>query len=350
MSRFAKALAALVVSVALLLPCQAPAEETYTPGFQTLGLWEAEQNLRMDVAIWYPARRAPRTLRYGEWEFRGARRATPAPGRYPLILLSHDSGGSRFSLYLLAEALARSGFVVAAPTHRMDNMNLIADPFSLAQLRDRVRELRALPDVLAKTAPFTNIVNLDRIGVIGIGPGGTAALLLAGGRLDNAGWEHYCFRAGSRDVYCSAWVAPRMEAMAKAITRDESWLDPRIDAVAVIAPAYGMLFSPRSLKDVQTPVLLLRADLDRINRAPHHADAIFKALPRTPEYAILHHTDNASLMSLCTPELATLVPDMCTPLPEADQEEAQRQLADYTIRFMTAHLGAALPPSEGDQQ
>ena len=349
MSLFLKVLVALAVSVTLL-SAQAAAEETYTPGFQTLGLWEAEQNLRTDVAVWYPARRAPRTLRYGDWEFRAARRATPAPGRYPLILLSHDSGGSRFSLYALAEELARSGFVVAAPTHRMDNMNLIADPFSLPQLRDRIKELRALPDVLAKTAPFADIVNFDSIGVIGVGPGGTAALLLAGGQLDSAGWEHYCFRAGPNDVYCSSWVAPRMEAMAKAIARDESWHDPRIDAVAVVAPAYGMLFSPRSLQRVQTPVLLLRADLDRINRAPNHADAIFKALPQTPDYAILQHTDNASLMSPCTPELAALVPDMCTPLPEADQEDAQRQLAEHTIRFMTAHLGAALPSSEGDPQ
>lgn len=350
MNALGRSLAALAVTLTLLLPAQAAAEDIYTPGFQTLGLWEADQNLRMDVAVWYPARRAPRTLRYGEWEFQGARRATPVPGRYPLILLSHDSGGSRFSLHLLATALARSGFVVAAPTHRMDNMNLIADPFSLPQLRDRLKELRALPDVLARTAPFADIINPDRIGVIGIGPGGTAALLLAGGQLDSAGWEHYCFRAGPRDVYCSAWVAPRMEAMARAISRDETWRDPRIGAVAVVAPAYGMLFSPRSLQHVQTPVLLLRADLDRINRAPNHADAIFKALPRAPEYAILQHTDNASLMSPCTPELADLVPDMCTPLPEADQEDAQNQLAGHTIRFMTAHLGAALPPSEGAQQ
>ena len=347
MSALWKSLAALALAVTLLLPLQAAADETYTPGFQTLGLWEAEQNLRLDVAVWYPARRAPRTLRYGDWEFRAARRASPAAGRYPLILLSHDSGGSRFSLHLLASELAQSGFVVAAPTHRMDNMNLIADPFSLPQLRDRIKELRALPDVLAKTAPFADIIDFERIGVVGIGPGGTAALLLAGGQLDSAGWEHYCFRAGPRDVYCSAWVAPRMDAMAKAIARDERWHDPRIDAVAVVAPAYGMLFSPRSLQRVHIPVLLLRADLDQINRAPNHADAIFKALPQTPDYAILQHTDNASLLSPCTPELADLVPDMCTPLPEANQEDAQRQLADHTIRFMTAHLGAALPPSEG---
>ena len=350
MNVLGKLLAALLVAATLLLPVQAAAEETYTPGFQTLGLWEPEQNLRMDTAVWYHARRAPRTLRYGDWEFRAARRATPVPGRYPLILLSHDSGGSRFSLHLLAGELARAGFVVAAPTHRMDNMNLIANPFSLPQLRDRVRELRALPDILAQTAPFADIIDFDRIGVIGIGPGGAAALLLAGGRLDNAGWEHYCFRAGPRDVYCSAWAAPRMDAMAKAIARDESWYDPRIGAAAVVAPAYGMLFTPGSLQDVRTPILLLRADLDRINRAPHHADAIFKALPQVPDYVILQHTDNASLMSPCTPELAALIPDMCTPLPEADQEEAQRQLSEHTIRFMTAHLGAALPPSEGAPQ
>ena len=43
-------------------------------------------------------------------------------GKHPLILLSHDSAGSRFSLHELASELARNGFVVLAFTHPGDNV------------------------------------------------------------------------------------------------------------------------------------------------------------------------------------------------------------------------------------
>lgn len=39
------------------------------------------------------------------------------PGRYPLILISHGSGGSEYGHRGWAEHLARNGYVVAAPRH-----------------------------------------------------------------------------------------------------------------------------------------------------------------------------------------------------------------------------------------
>ena len=52
-----------------------------------------------------------------------SRGAAPVEGQHPLVVLSHDSAGSRFSLHALASQLARNGFVVVAPTHAHDNVD-----------------------------------------------------------------------------------------------------------------------------------------------------------------------------------------------------------------------------------
>jgi len=335
---FSCALAGTLFVLAAVFAGSAAADSGFNPGFQTLGVWEAERKIRMDVAVWYPTKRAPRLLQYDGWDILGARRAAISPGLHPLLLLSHGTAGSRFSLHQLAAALAREGFIVAAPTHQGDNIDSMGLLFSLGQLESRVRELRALPDILLADETFGPAVDAAKIGVIGFGPGGAAALLMAGGRLDGAGWGEYCHRAGRGDPYCSQWVAARMEIMAASIDPGQTYRDERIKAAAAVAPGYGMFFSAASLRDLAIPLLLLRADLDAVNRAPHHADAIRYALPQSPEYHILTHTDNAALLSPCAQDLARMLPGICIPSPAADRRETQRQLAAHISRFMLRHL------------
>lgn len=342
-----------VALVLFLCPVNGRAEAPLTPGFLTLGIWEPQRGLRLDVALWYPARRSPSEVKYNDWTFSVARGAAVVPGLHPLVLLSHDTSGSRFSLHFLAEALARSGFVVAAPTHVGDNMDDMAHLFTVDQLRNRARELTGLLDVLLETDQVAKMVDPNRVAVVGVGPGATAALLLAGGKLDGEGWTNYCRRVGGADPYCTPWVRARMDRMAEAIgdagTGDASarrtptamsdLADPRVKAAVLAAPAYGMFFSRTGLAAVSLPLLILRADLDAVNRAPHHAESIRDALPRLPAFDVLEHTDKASLMAPCSPTLAQMLPDLCTPEPEANSLRSRRQLSDKTIRFLLQQLG-----------
>lgn len=339
--RLLTGLAAFILPFLLIL--SAHAEAPLTAGFQTLGIWKPDSRLRLDVALWYPSRRAPSNLTYDDWQIRAARNAPPLPGQHPLILLSHDTGGSRFTLHFLAEALARSGFVVAAPTHNGDSMDDMRNLFTMEQISNRAIELSALLDYLLQSEQAA-MIDATRVGVAGVGPGASAALLLAGGRLDGAGWPGYCRRAGGADPYCSPWALPRLNSMSEAIMEQSpSFADPRVKAVVLAAPSYGMFFSRRSLSSVRVPVLLLRADLDNVNRAPHHAESIQASLPTPPTFAVLEKTDRPSLMAPCSPALLQMLPDLCTPVPEADSDHSRRQFADRTARFLISHLGQAKP-------
>ncbi|MDB4972548.1 MAG: uncharacterized protein JWN48_889 [Myxococcaceae bacterium] len=104
---------------------------------------------------------------------------------FPLLVSSHHFNGSRFSMFTIAEALARKGMVVAAPDHvngslfeRKDVLTDSATQFSAAFLQTRVGDLRRLLDVLldakAEVVPADLRGHLDaeRVGALGHSMGG----------------------------------------------------------------------------------------------------------------------------------------------------------------------------------
>lgn len=330
----------------LLLCPSVQAAQTIHPGFKTLGVWEPGTAIRLDFAIWYPARRAPFTLDYGDWVFSAARGATPFPGQHPLILLSHDSPGSRFSLHMLASELARNGFVVAAPTHTGDNLNDMRFLYTGAQLISRAEELRAALDILLQHPSTASFIDPQHIAILGIGPGATAAIMLAGGGLDPQGWSGYCTGKG-QDPYCQPWVEPRMDTLVTTPYLDASFLDKRIRAVVAVAPAYGMLLTKESLSSIQIPILLLRAEKDTL--CPQYlAESIRDALPASAGYAVISNADAISLTSPCGKgTLAQTLPEICRPLPERTQVQAE--LAEEAVHFFLTHLETAIQPASSQK-
>jgi predicted dienelactone hydrolase len=318
-------------------------------GFKTLGLWQAHNNTRADLAIWYPAGRAPSELQYGPWTIKAARNARELPGRFPLILISHDSPGTRFSHHGSADTLAKNGFVVAALTHHGDNMDDMSHLFTLEQLHSRAVQIRAALDILLSHPDTHSFIDPRRIGIVGFGAGGTVALLLGGARLDGRDWPMYCGKAEADDPYCSPWISARMSVLAASLPLPRPLMDMRVNTVAAVAPAYGMLFTQASLAELRIPTLILRAENDRVNRFPLHADAIKQAMSHTSDYAVITEADSASLMSACPPSILHDLPELCSKVSMEKRTHIHHQLNIYLTRFFLAQLGHALPEEQHTQ-
>jgi len=310
-------------------------------GFKTLGLWQAHNNTRADLAVWYPARRAPRELHYGLWTIRAARNARALPGYFPLVIVSHDSPGARFSHHGSAEALAKSGFVVASLTHHGDNMDDMRLLFTLEQIHSRATQIRAALDTLLSHPDTRGFIDPRRIGIVGFGAGGTVALLLGGARLDGRNWPEYCDKAATDDPYCSRWTSSRMSSLAASLPLPHPLADTRIKAVAAVAPAYGMLFTKESLADLRIPTLILRAEHDYINRSPLHAEAIRDAMLHAPEYAVITGADSTSLMSPCPPSILRDLPELCSSVSTEKRTRIHHQLNILLSRFLLAQFESA---------
>ncbi len=330
--------------IVLLLPLAAAwpaaAADSYHVGFRTVGEWSAENRLRLDINVWYPSIRPARLLNYAPWEISAAPGGKAVKGRFPLLLLSHASPGTRFSYHETAAWLASCGFVVAAPTHWgdcMDNMDLL---FTWPQLEGRARELSAVIDLLSANAELAPSIDKNRIGVLGFGAGGTAALLLGGALPDCGGWPDYCARAGRQDVYCNPWAKIRITKLCRSLPLTKSLADPRIKAVAAAAPAFGMLFGSASFRFFHPPLLLIAAEADAINRPARHVRAFYELMDVKPRYLSLRDADAGALMSSCPESLAAELPELCLSVTPKQRQDIHRRLDDALSDFFLHYLGS----------
>ena len=89
-------------------------------------------------------------------------------------------------------------------THPGDNVDEMGTLFMPAQVTGRAKQLTQALDIALANPETGPLIDPDRIGVLGVGPGGMAAMLIAGERLDAAGRHIYCEgKEKTDDQYCT---------------------------------------------------------------------------------------------------------------------------------------------------
>ena len=250
------------------------------PGYTTQMLDVAHRDTALEVHLWYPATAQDEiTLVGANAVFTGAPAFVDAPpqaGTYPMILLSHGSGGNAANLSWIAGALAERGFVVAATNHpRTTSRDSI--PLETVKVWERPMDLSALIDA-GLAGDFNGLsIDANAIGALGFSLGGHSVLSLAGAEVSQADYTTYC--TDMAQMMDCVWLRgggvvfeelddPRFE---------QSNGDPRLSAVSSVDPALSQAYVTTSLQALQTPVQLINlgvgagvpAAVDAAHLAPH---------------------------------------------------------------------------------
>jgi dienelactone hydrolase len=220
------------------VPCEAP----FNVGFKVVVIGDG-----LKKAVWYPTFDAESTLQHFR-DLAGAAASTGTPatcGRFPLVVFSHGFGGCGTQSIFFTEALARQGYVVAAPDHQdavcsvdgKGSLRLIKPDESFSRPQEwseathlrRGTDLRRATQWVLTSAEFGDQIDPEQIGVVGHSLGGYTALGLAGG------WS--------------------------------SWKDDRLKAALLFAPYAAPFVVQRRLGSVNVPVMYQAADRDLLTTA-----------------------------------------------------------------------------------
>ena len=258
---------------------------------------------QMPVTLSYPTSAPVAPYSVGPFTMQVALDAAPSAGRYPLVVMSHGSGGSAYPDHALASTLVRAGFVVAQPRHHGNNHldNSLAGP---ATFQRRPGEAIEVIDALAQDPQWSKRLHLDRVGVHGMSAGGVTGLALAGAQwrmlnlvrhCDRNGLadEGFCFvgakepeaRAARQSSFKSAryWPEFVLPADLKAVHggrtptpgEPDPRLDPRVAAVTLMVPV-AAIFSAESLARIRIPVGLVNAQDDEVLVPRFHAGHVLQ--------------------------------------------------------------------------
>lgn len=179
-----------------------------------------------------------------------------AAGVFPLVIVSHGSGGTPMSHRTLAAHLARNGFVVAMPEHPGNNRNDNKLVDTIDNLTNRPRHIRQVINWAFERGPFASSLLADAVAVVGHSMGGYTALAVAGGVPTSFPRE-------------SADRQPRQIDLEP---------DPRVKALVLLSPATPWFMAAGALSNVRLPILLWTAEKDGIT-PEFHADLVKTGVP-----------------------------------------------------------------------
>jgi predicted dienelactone hydrolase len=224
----------------------------------------------LSAMVHYPAAERSAPTWFGPYELDVSVDAPLAPGRFPLVLISHGSGGSPLLYRTVSLALARSGYIVALPKHPGNSLGDDALANTAENLRNRPRQLLRLMEALLADAALGRSIAAEPVTAIGHSMGGYTVLCLAGGQP--------CTRDGERI---------------------EVPHDPRLGALVLMAPACGFFLAPQALQAVTVPILALTAEHDALTPDSQ----IRAALEGVPDHSrvTIHTVRNAGHFSFLSP-------------------------------------------------
>lgn len=238
--------------------------------------WDGSEPRPLSWMAWYPApddateQELFAGSRSGAWFSIGpaARDApiNPAHRRYPVVLLSHGTGGAALHLEWLARDLAGRGFIAVAVNHHGNTTN---EPYRAEGFLcwwERARDLTVLLDDMA-SGDFAQRIDVDRVFVAGYSLGGCTAAALLGAITETSRFER---SPANKDLARGPREFPDLADHLPALLENsaifrESWSrmsncyrDARFKAALLLAPGRSVRgFNEASLASIETPTRIV---------------------------------------------------------------------------------------------
>lgn len=198
----------------------------------------------------------------------------PSPAKFPLVVISHGTGGSGLSMAWLGVELARHGYVAAAVNHPGNNAGEAYTAEGFSTWWERARDLSVVIDAMLADPEFSGRIDPRRIGAAGFSLGGYTMIEIAGGITDPAAYKRFC-ASPKADGICSS--PPEFPTLVEDFDRlsrtdagfqaalhhaGDSYRDPRVRAVFAMAPALGPAFPAAGLAKITIPVRIVAGQAD----------------------------------------------------------------------------------------
>jgi predicted dienelactone hydrolase len=321
--------------------------------------WRGADTHALVTTIWYPA--DPASVEQPQWigppenafaslgKSAPDAKLAPSPARFPLIVISHGTGGSAAMMAWLGTVLAAHGYIAAAVNHPGNNATEKYQPQGFILWWERAHDLSVLIDSVLADPTLGARVDKARIGAAGFSLGGYTMIEIAGGITQVSLYKDFC-SSPQADGSCipppefpdlARWAdeIPKIDDQAAASMRHESdsYRDPRVRAVFAIAPALGPTFQPESLRKISTPVEIVAGTADKNVPIASSAQFFAREIPHA-KLTLLHGVGHYTFLAICGPSGTKSRPDLCTDGPGIDRDAIHTKVAQMAVDFFKATL------------
>jgi predicted dienelactone hydrolase len=324
--------------------------------------WRGAQTHALITTIWYPAdsgaEEQTQWIGPPEAPLFNAGKAIPEAKvavsleRFPLIVLSHGTGGSAMIMGWLGAGLAAHGYIVAAVNHPGNNGTEQYTTQGFVLWWERAHDLSVLIDKMLGDPEFGGSIDPKRIGAAGFSLGGYTMIEIAGGITQLSLLRDFCQSPKADGICTDPPEFPGLTAkfMHAEQTADpemrtslshagDSYRDPRVRAVFALAPALGPAFQPESLKKISIPVEIVAGDADRNVPIASSAEFFAKNIPHA-KLTLLPGLGHYVFLGSCTDQGRKARSELCTDALGVNRDTVHANAVRMAAEFFAAKLKA----------
>jgi len=335
---------------------------TFTPADKSYN-WRGAKTHALRATVWYPA--APAAVEHPA-DIPGLSQIfvlgsaaqdaslAPAPAstnaEFPMIVLSHGTGGSALTMAWLGEALAAQGYIAVAVNHPGNNGAEAYTALGFSTWWERARDLGVVIDSMLADAMFGGHIDSTRIGAAGFSLGGYTMMEIAGGVNDPQAFLDFC-ASPHADGICKS--PPEFPALIEDFQRlsksdpefqaalrhaGDSYRDPRVRAVFAMAPALGPAFRPASLAKIAIPVMIVAGQSDANVPIASSAKYFAANIPGAKLTIFPSNVAHYVFLDACTEAGRKAQPLLCTDGEGVDRDAVHAKTAALAVEFFRATL------------
>lgn len=317
--------------------------------------WRGAQTHALISTIWYPAEPGANEQPQDVWVFKAGKAASDAalassPAKFPLIVLSHGTGGSAMSVAWFGSALAARGYIVAGVNHPGNNGMEAYTARGFSTWWERARDLSVVIDNMLADSTFGSHIDAKRIGAAGFSLGGYTMIEIAGGITSPSAYLDFC-KSPKADGICKSppEFPDLVEQFNKLSNSDpdyqkalshagDLYRDPRVRAVFAMAPALGPAFPAAGLEKISIPVQIVAGANDQNvpigSSARYFADHIPGAKLTVFPGEVAHYV----FLDTCTAQGHESRALLCNDPASVDRDAIHAKTLDLASSFFAAHL------------
>jgi predicted dienelactone hydrolase len=314
-------------------------------GERTIRFVDSSRNRPLVTEIWYPT---TDSIKAGDQSYSPFKRNYTVrngklpSGRFPLIMISHGTGGSRFSLEWLAQSLVKHGFVVAAVDHWGNTYNNKI-PLQFFEIWQRPQDISFVITQLLSNRDLNKVINSNEIGAAGFSAGGYTVIALAGAVADFKTALTYYRTAGKKEVNFPEYPNLGKMLYDSTLIADSRHIpnlkDSRIKAFFAICPGTGPAFPRKEqFEKITRPVFIIGSKSDSMAPAIQNARHYHSFIKGSGYYEFSGKTGHYVMLAEAGDEIKKSDPLYFTDAPGVNRHEVHVKVDSLANDFFEKYL------------
>ncbi|MEO9512989.1 MAG: hypothetical protein ABJN84_07395 [Flavobacteriaceae bacterium] len=319
-------------------------EKTFRIGQKSIVYVDESRNRPLPTEIWYPtvdnltkdASEENQKLIFKTIET--IPNATIQNGKYPLLIISHGTGGNRFSLTWFVEKMVMEGYIVVSLDH-YGNSTFNKIPREFVKWWERAIDVQFVLTAVLDENEIGSKIDTTRIGGVGFSLGGYTNIALAGGYVDRMMGEdekpedrkmpaEFPQTDEIIDFEKDSLIVSSFNKYKDSVKED------RIKAFFVMAPAIGFGFhSKEQTKEITAPVFIIAGKGDTNTSIKSNAENYHSLIETSQIHLFDENVGHYVFLNEPTPFGREVAPEITVDKPLVNRREIHEETLKLAISF-----------------